>query len=313
MSVIKIRNAADDDWLVLGGTVDPVAIHNNVAGEIVVITEKTAPVDDDEIIIEDSEASNVKKSVKLGNIAPKYPYSHKKDLEITYGSYYTGTVTCDELVLRDTNDNTILIENVSEVINLTVSGTNGLDTGSEAASTWYYQWIIYKPSTQNVSAIFSLSASSPTMPAGYTYKRLVGEMYNDASSNLVFGRRLDDWYWFYDDQVVYSAHTLTTAFVAKTLPVAVPAGADQLLVTTGCSVSGTRNMQVLSLHSGANYNQRVFSSYVSAWANNHPAWYYIVSGLIFTIKDNTTIYAKTHYTASYTNQALTIWGYRLAR
>ncbi|KKL58160.1 hypothetical protein LCGC14_2228160, partial [marine sediment metagenome] len=47
---------------------DSTAIHDNVAGEIVVITEKTAPVGNDEIIIEDSADSNNKKSLKLSNL-----------------------------------------------------------------------------------------------------------------------------------------------------------------------------------------------------------------------------------------------------
>lgn len=65
-------------------------------------------------------------------------------------------------------------------------GTNagGLDTGSEAASTWYHVWAIRKDSDGSVDALFSTSVSSPTMPSGYTYKRLLGSVYNDASSNI---------------------------------------------------------------------------------------------------------------------------------
>ena len=49
-------------------TNDPNAIHDNVANEISAITEKGAPVDDDLILIEDSEASYVKKKVKKINM-----------------------------------------------------------------------------------------------------------------------------------------------------------------------------------------------------------------------------------------------------
>lgn len=54
-----------------GGTVpgaDTTAIHDNVAGEIAAITEKTAPVDDDMLLIEDSEDSNAKKFLKFANL-----------------------------------------------------------------------------------------------------------------------------------------------------------------------------------------------------------------------------------------------------
>jgi hypothetical protein len=44
------------------------AIHDNVAGEIAAITEKTDPVDADLFLIEDSEAADAKKKVQLGNL-----------------------------------------------------------------------------------------------------------------------------------------------------------------------------------------------------------------------------------------------------
>ncbi len=43
-----------------------------------------------------------------------------------------------------------------------VTGANGLDTGSLAASTWYYFYLIYNGST--VAGLLSASATSPTMP-----------------------------------------------------------------------------------------------------------------------------------------------------
>lgn len=55
-----------------GPGTDTTAIHDDTAGEISLITEKTAPVAADLIIIEDSAAANVKKRVQLTNatIAP---------------------------------------------------------------------------------------------------------------------------------------------------------------------------------------------------------------------------------------------------
>jgi hypothetical protein len=51
-----------------GGGSDTDAIHDNVSGEISAITEKVSPVSDDLLVIEDSEASNAKKRVKLSNL-----------------------------------------------------------------------------------------------------------------------------------------------------------------------------------------------------------------------------------------------------
>lgn len=97
----------------------------------------------------------------------------------------TAVFTADELTLRNTSNGTILNTTVSVTPDLTASGANGLDTGGEASSTWYYLWVIYNPTTTTTAGLWSLSTTAPTMPAGYTYKALVSAAYNDGSSNLV--------------------------------------------------------------------------------------------------------------------------------
>ena len=54
-------------------------------------------------------------------------------------------------------------------------GTNqgGLDTGS-ASDTDYYIWLINRSDTDVTDVLFSTSATSPTMPTDYNYKRLSG-------------------------------------------------------------------------------------------------------------------------------------------
>jgi len=47
---------------------DSTAIHDNVAGEIAVVTEKAVPVSGDLLLIEDSAAGNAKKRVQIGNL-----------------------------------------------------------------------------------------------------------------------------------------------------------------------------------------------------------------------------------------------------
>ncbi len=65
-------------------------------------------------------------------------------------------------------------------------GTNqgGLDTGAEANSTWYHVWLIKRPDTGVVDALFSTSASAPTMPANYTLKRRIGAVYNTSGGTI---------------------------------------------------------------------------------------------------------------------------------
>lgn len=48
------------------------------------------------------------------------------------------------------------------------SGNNGLDTGARTASTFYRTFVIQNNSTLAYDILFSVSATSPTVPSGYT-------------------------------------------------------------------------------------------------------------------------------------------------
>jgi hypothetical protein len=62
---------------------------------------------------------------------------------------------------------------VSLTLNVAGSGANGLDTGSVTTSGYNY-FVIYNPTTGTVASLASLSATAPTLPSGYTYKRRIG-------------------------------------------------------------------------------------------------------------------------------------------
>ena len=93
----KISDATlDDDG---DERTDGDAIHDNVAAEINAIAEKASPVSGDLLIIEDSESSNAKKKVQIGNL----PGGAGSDNDITpepgsdngYEGFY-GTMTAGE-------------------------------------------------------------------------------------------------------------------------------------------------------------------------------------------------------------------------
>ncbi len=63
------------------------------------------------------------------------------------------------------------------------SGNGGLDTGTIAANTWYYVYAILKADLITSDVLVSLSASSPTMPSGWTLSRRIGAMQTDVSSH----------------------------------------------------------------------------------------------------------------------------------
>lgn len=57
--------------------------------------------------------------------------------------------------------------------------------GTPDANTWYYIWLIKRSDTGVVDALYSESATSPTMPANYDYKRLIGKVRTDGSANII--------------------------------------------------------------------------------------------------------------------------------
>lgn len=132
------------------------------------------------------------------------------------------------------------------------AGTNagGLDTGSKAASTWYYVWLIRKDSNAAIDALFSLSATSPTMPSGYTGKRRLGSIRTDGSSNLLGflseegpGGSLNQWWTSTANTVeATSVSQSATTWTSRTLsyiPPNVPClGYHALIAFTGFTANG---------------------------------------------------------------------------
>lgn len=103
-------------------------------------------------------------------------------------------ITADEILLKDSTGLGFVATAVSVTAAITASGLNGLDTGSEAANTWYYLWLIYNGTT--VGSLLSISSTAPTLPSGYTFKALIGRVRNDGSSNFVTFYQQDRTIWF---------------------------------------------------------------------------------------------------------------------
>ncbi|MBF0240315.1 MAG: hypothetical protein HQM12_21630 [SAR324 cluster bacterium] len=97
---------------------------------------------------------------------------------------YQVDITADFLTVYDSNNITKVLSNVSSTVDITVSGANGLDTGSEAANSWYFIWVIWNGTT--TASLLSASSTAPTMPSGYTHNRLVGAVHNTGTDFLPF-------------------------------------------------------------------------------------------------------------------------------
>lgn len=71
---------------------------------------------------------------------------------------------------------------------ISVSGINGLDTGTVAASTVYHVYLIADPvSLQADALLFSLSATQPLLPFNYSVFKKIGYVVTDSSADILLG------------------------------------------------------------------------------------------------------------------------------
>jgi hypothetical protein len=120
-------------------------------------------------------------------IAPTLEGSHlcpHENLVITRPSASTLTVTADRVVLENANGFQKVFNSINITIDITASGALGIDTGSEANSTWYHIWIIGQADGTK-SGVLSTSTTAPTLPSGYTFYGYVGACYNTSSGDLL--------------------------------------------------------------------------------------------------------------------------------
>lgn len=90
-------------------------------------------------------------------------------------------IVADSVTVKDASGNNYMALNVNVGIVNSIIGAGGFDAGTLGGynnvvnnTGWYYIYVIYNPTTQTVSGLCSLSATSPALPSGYTYSGLVG-------------------------------------------------------------------------------------------------------------------------------------------
>lgn len=146
----------------------------------------------------------------IGASAP--PKNYINGLQL---SYVGSTQVSVAVGLARSDDDAETMElSGAQTVDITNSGANGLDTGSPTNDSWYYVWLIKNVTSGTVAALLSLSSSSPTMPSGYTKKRLIGSVYRSGSafSNfLQFGNGNTREYTWPSAKTVLSNGSATTA------------------------------------------------------------------------------------------------------
>jgi hypothetical protein len=190
---------------------------------------------------------------------------------------------------------------VNRTIDITASGLDGLDTGAEAINTWYYIWLIGDGT--NARGLFSTSSTAPTMPDGYTFKKLVGAARNDNSSNLIKFMQNGNKYSYYTGFTngilsLGTATTWTTVDVATYVPLAI-----SNIVTVGAEAAtngpgdGTGYANISG--DGANTVTRVYAKRLaSSWSDTQTVDIPITDG-------SSTIYYQNDVSPANIN--LTMW------
>lgn len=126
---------------------------------------------------------------------------------------------------RDTTDAVTMVQTGTITKRLDANwavGSNqgGLDTGSKANNTLYSVWAIGRTDETAYDYLFSASATAPTMPADYSYKRRVGFILTDGSGNIrAFTQYGDE---FILNVPIKDIDDSTTGTSAKTVTVSAP-------------------------------------------------------------------------------------------
>lgn len=116
------------------------------------------------------------------------------------------------------------------------SGNGGIDTGAIANSTWYHFYAISK-TDGTADVCFSLSASAPTLPSGYTYYRRMGSGKTNGSAQWVLFTQDGDYFRWSASVADVSSTNPGTAAVTLTLA-SVPTGVNVQAIFNSFQASG---------------------------------------------------------------------------
>lgn len=187
------------------------------------------------------------------------------------------------------------------------SGNGGLDTGSVAAGT-YHLWLIEKDSDGSVDALFSLSASAPTMPAGYTRKVYLWPVVRGASANWNFVH-VGDFFQITDAPTAASMTSISTTAASVALP-GIPTGVKVLATLIG-NVFDSVGSNLIAYFSSPDApnsapNAGTMSSLTTAGSTR---W---VSGQ-FTLLTDTSAQIRVRGSAAISNASVLASGWRFLR
>ena len=230
--------------------------------------------------------------------------ARNEGLIVKYVSATTVDIDADYLTVFDTNNYAVVLPAVNLTATITTSGANGLDTGSEAA-IWYHIYVIYNGTT--VASLLSASATSPTMPSGYTYKKYVGAVYNPSSSFRDFYQRGNN---VSAAQLIVSSTIFTTSWVARDFAGNVPTTATKIRGEMRSNKSAIVSASIAIASYGSGTGQDGFdqqSAYLYLYNTNNGIQ--IAVAFDVAVKTAQTLYVKAVYAIDSSSVHAAGWSY----
>lgn len=170
------------------------------------------------------DAAAARTALGVSTAAPQ-PAGHIYGLELSNNvSDATNDINIAAGICRDSADavNITLASAITKRLDAAWavgSGNGGRDTGS-IADGWWHVHAIYRADTGVSDVLFSLSATSPTLPTNYTHFRRIGAVKRVSSSLLAFRQTGD----VFKLETAVTDQTGTVAVADGLLTLSVPAG-----------------------------------------------------------------------------------------
>lgn len=164
-------------------------------------------------------------------------------LDLKTAADAANDVTIKPGVCRD-DSNTVTMNLASQLTKRTDAlwtvgdNSGGFDTGTKPSNDTIHNFLIYNPTLGIVDALWSASATNPTLPTGYVYKRRIGSRRTDGTAAIINMHQ-------YGNTCLYDTPPVLDVDVSNQSTTAIN---RTLLVPTGFQVEAIINPYVFTAH-----------------------------------------------------------------